>query len=470
MKTSKKILSVVLTAVLVLSTFSIVAFAYTRNPEEGTADFDYKFTVAKVGSVPENTETGSSEYVGDDIYAVELYAKSNVAIAQVQVPIHYNAEHFAAIMLVDGDDVYTTDDDSELYGGDGYYSTMGDGYGYAMQADGDFLKNTGMYRENGTNASSKALARCIGLGNSNAEKIEVVLEYLGKDHPNWNRYHSGLDSAPYGLANTGVVSFIINDSVYPKNAYLNCIEGIKPTTDWCKMGTVYFQRKAGVSDDECVGDQFGVLADNIYGVDGVQDRNGLGYLDTSKMENSKSPTINILENAVVEAAAGPKVDKASTAGAQVKFTAEGDGVADAFKLRIKSQITAEDWNTYFANSGTADATTNAITSVGIVAYQGTTGFNLADAKDVAKGSYVAKYSAAKTDYVQKADDSSDAYFGAIINLKHSTCTFDITYVGFVNYLDENGTEQTIFYNATAESYVAGVSTNYQKAVDAFLAK
>lgn len=161
-------------------------------------------------------------------------------------------------------------------------------------------------------------------------------------------------------------------------------------------------------------------------------------------------------------AAGPVVDKAAQ---QVKFTPDGAGVADDFKLRVKSVITDADWDAYFANTGDASATTDAIQSVGIVAYKGTTGFDGDVAKGVVNGTSAANYEAAQTTYIQKADDASDAYFGAIINLKHSTCDYDITYMGFVKYLDDSGAPQVIFYPA---SYVAGVSTNYDMAKNAFL--
>lgn len=163
------------------------------------------------------------------------------------------------------------------------------------------------------------------------------------------------------------------------------------------------------------------------------------------------------------AASGPVVDKAA---AQVKFTADGASVADEFKLRIKSVITDADWDTYFANTADTAATTDKLTEVGIVAYKGTADFDAATAKGVVNGTPAANYAAASTDYIQKADDSSDAYFGAIIDLAHSTCTYDITYMGYAKYLDGEGNAQIIFYPT---EYVAGVSTNYDAAVNTFLA-
>ena len=214
--------------------------------------------------------------------------------------------------------------------------------------------------------------------------------------------------------------------------------------------TIAFNR-ASWDDGNCyIQDE---LADGLYGA-GFCTPADLGYSE-STMFAFKDVTIHV-------GAAGPVVDKAAQ---QVKFTPAGADVADDFKLRVKSVITDADWDAYFANTGTPSATTNAIQAVGIVAYQGTAGFDAEVAKGVVNGTPAASYAAAETTYIQKVDDASDAYFGAIVNLKHSTCDYDITYMGFVKYLDDSGAPQVIFYPA---SYVAGVSTNYETAKNAFL--
>ena len=112
--------------------------------------------------------------------------------------------------------------------------------------------------------------------------------------------------------------------------------------------------------------------------------------------------------------AGPVVAKSRS---QVKMTATSDTtVADAFTFRVISTITDADWDAYFANSADAEATTNAIQRLGFVAYKGTVGFDMATAKAVAQGTATEGYDVAWTDYVQKADDSSDAYFGARLEI------------------------------------------------------
>ncbi len=169
------------------------------------------------------------------------------------------------------------------------------------------------------------------------------------------------------------------------------------------------------------------------------------------------------------ASTGPVVEKASTKGTEVKFTTNApgaDGVDDEFKLRIRSQISDADWDTYFAQTATGDESKNAITEVGVVAYQGTDGFDAETAKKVVNGEPTEKYESAGTNYIQKAGESDDAYFGAIIELKHSTCDYDITFMGYAKYLDAEGQPQVAFYKT---SEVAKVSTNYDSAVSAFKA-
>lgn len=155
---------------------------------------------------------------------------------------------------------------------------------------------------------------------------------------------------------------------------------------------------------------------------------------------------------------GPKVAKSIS---QAKFTDDGTGNPnDDFLFRVKSVISESDWDTYFANTSVAGATTDCVTNVGIVAYKGTTGFDADTAKDlVINGTAAADYTSAETDYIQKT--ATDAYFGAIIELAHSTCDYDITYMGYVRYLDAAGYAQIIFYDAEAVAYT---STGYDAAV------
>lgn len=161
--------------------------------------------------------------------------------------------------------------------------------------------------------------------------------------------------------------------------------------------------------------------------------------------------------------AGPVLTKANS---QVKMTAtSATTVEDAFQFRVISKISDADWNTYFANTGKADATTNAITKVGFVAYKGTAGFNLDTAKGVVAGTPAAGYDVATTDYIQHAD-GSDAQFGCRIDITSAETRSDVTYVAFAQYLDADGAAQVVFYDA---SYEALLATNYTGIVADYLA-
>lgn len=164
------------------------------------------------------------------------------------------------------------------------------------------------------------------------------------------------------------------------------------------------------------------------------------------------------------APAGPAVTKAKS---QVKMTAtSATTVADEFSFRVISKISDSDWDTYFKNTGVAGATTDYITAVGMVAYKGAAAFDADTAKRVVAGESVADYTAATTDYISKVSDTADAEFGAIIKANHKTLNNDVTYMGFVQYVDASGNAQTIFYETAG---TAALSTNYNTIVNAYLA-
>ncbi len=156
--------------------------------------------------------------------------------------------------------------------------------------------------------------------------------------------------------------------------------------------------------------------------------------------------------------------------AQVKMTKNSalpSGVEDQFSLRIQSVIPAEDWDRFIGNTvdkGSADK--SVVVSMGIVAYRGSSAFDEATAKNVVAGSSADGYASATTTYLQRDNSTSDAYFGAIIKLSHSTAVNDIVYMGFVNYRDENGQLQTSFYET---SYTATIASQYDSIVSRYLA-
>lgn len=184
-------------------------------------------------------------------------------------------------------------------------------------------------------------------------------------------------------------------------------------------------------------------------------RYGAAYYDSS--DASVTLTVG------TPAPAGPAVTKAKS---QVKMTAtSATKVADEFSFRVISKISDSDWDTYFKNTGVAGATTDYITAVGMVAYRGAAAFDAETAKKVVAGTPATDYSAAKTDYISKVSDTADAEFGAIIKAKHSTLTNDVTYMGFVQYVDASGNAQTIFYETAG---TAALSTDYDNIVSKYL--
>lgn len=163
-------------------------------------------------------------------------------------------------------------------------------------------------------------------------------------------------------------------------------------------------------------------------------------------------------------AEGPAVAKSRS---QVKMTATSDTtVADAFTFRVISTITDADWDAYFANTA-AGGDTSAIQRLGFVAYKGTDGFDMETAKAVAQGTATEGYDVAWTDYVQKADDSSDAYFGARLEITGADTRCDVTYVGVVEYLNADGTTAYAFYDAAEQALL---NTNYDTIVADYLAR
>lgn len=193
--------------------------------------------------------------------------------------------------------------------------------------------------------------------------------------------------------------------------------------------------------------------DSVYGYD-----DDLGYGTTANYG-----FVNATIHVGASTPAGPVVAKAKS---QVKMTATGaTTVADEFSFRVISKISDSDWDTYFKNTGVEGAKTDYITAVGMVAYKGAAAFDAETAKKVVAGSAAEDYTAATTDYISKVSDTADAEFGAIIKANHSTLKNDVTYMGFVQYVDASGNAQTIFYETAG---TAALSTNYDNIVNAYL--
>ncbi len=188
-------------------------------------------------------------------------------------------------------------------------------------------------------------------------------------------------------------------------------------------------------------------------------------VDTQRQPTSAYDlTESMVKLTVASAEEGPVVAKSRS---QVKMTATSDTtVADAFTFRVISTITDADWDAYFANTA-AGGDTSAIQRLGFVAYKGTAGFDMETAQAVAQGTATEGYDVAWTDYVQKADDSSDAYFGARLEITSAETRADVTYVGVVEYLDAEGQTAYAFYDAAEKALL---NSDYDNIVANYLTR
>lgn len=287
MVNSKKLLSLFLAVVMLFSVLTVMASAYSVGDDIADG-VNYKYTVEKVATVPE-TAAGSAEWSADNIYAVSLWMKASMGVDTINTGLHYNKTLFSPITLSDGECTYP-------YGAgldqDTYYTEMGEGAVYAYSL-GDYMNNTGMYKADGSTATTKALAKCIGLGNSNSAGVTVEAELVSPDHPLYNKWGAGLPEY------AGVLRVNLDVAGTAKAAYLNTIEGINYSTDWNKMFTFYFESIA----DDVTGAEFGIFTEDCFTVDANVDGTGSGYFVGATSYKAVRPATNISGNAVVEAAA-----------------------------------------------------------------------------------------------------------------------------------------------------------------------
>lgn len=446
---SKKLLSLFLAIVMVLSVFTVMASAYTRGPE-GTADIDVKYTVEKVGTVPE-TAAGSAEWSADNIYAVTVWMKSSKPVDTFTVPFHYNKAHFSPITLSDGECTYP-------YGAgmdqDTYYTDMGEGAVYAYSL-GDYMNNTGMYKANGTTATTKALAKCIGLGNDNSAGVGVITELVSPDHTLYNKWGAGLP------ANTGVVYASIDVACNAKTAYFNTLEGIATYTDWVNMFTLYFE---SITEDDVTGDEFGVFTDDCFTVDGNYDANGKGYYESAAAYKATRPTMNIVENAVVEAAAEPSI--VNPLKGQIRFHKDDAGEYDGgFDIRALAVITGDDFRATFGDDEAAAE--GMIKEAGFVFAAGSNvaAPNMADVKAlVENGTAAAGYEKKTVGFISKSTQPGDYVFSCIVTGMSADADYEnsLVAVGYIKYEKDNETlyayypsAQTIAFAPLFDTYFPG---------------
>ncbi len=455
MKFSKRLLSLFLAVVMLASVFTVMASAYTRVPTEGTADIDVKYTVEKVPTVPA-TDAGSFEYTADNIYAVTVWMKSAKPVDTLVVPYHFNKAHFAPIMLVD--DMGLTYPTGAGFGVDNYYANMSEGILYAYSL-GDYMNNTGMYKANGDTATTKALAKCIGIGSSQAKPIKITSELVSPDHPLYYKWGAGL------LSDTGVLYAKIDVATNEKTAYLNTISGITTDTGWNRMFTVYFETLPGVTDADVIGDEFGVFIDSEDNtLDGDYDGVGLGYFQGATNYDPLRPTMNCVSNAVITAPASPVKEKS----AQIRFNGTetaGTGSAN-FDVRTRAYISKADLATILgvaeADVETAAKAAGANLQVGFV-YQATSAgaFNIDAAKAAATaGATTGTYFVKPVTYVQRS--GSDYVWTCLITGADYADGVDslayINYNGTMYFLDAPASANFgSLYGTYYPQYVASLS-------------
>ncbi len=338
MKLSKKLLSLLLAVVMIATSLSTVAFAWTATGDiiDTDKELNIKYTVAKADSAP--MADGTATYEGDDIYAVTMWAQSNSPITGMTATVHYNKAHYAPIMLFDGDVTYPVGAEMDQ---DTWYSDMAEGTNYTYSY-GSYMNDTGMYKANGAVATTKALARYIGMGNKNHDGIKTYSELISPDHPNFGRYSAGVDTDSYGM-----IYFSVAVGAVVKSAYFNTYHNgttFAINSDWVDMGVLYFQRLPGVTDEDCVGDVFGNTAEGSFCMDGVVDNSGTLYCTTS---NTKTvPDINLVSNATVEAAEKPELI-VENYKQQIRFDKNGNDYAGTFDVRFLSTIS--NFEEYYPN-------------------------------------------------------------------------------------------------------------------------
>ena len=450
MVNSKKLLSLFLAVVMLVSTFSVMAFAYTVGPEV-SGDINFKYTVEKTDMVPE-TAAGSAEWYADNIYAVSVWMQSDDAVTGFTVPFHYNKAHFSPIMLSDGECTYPQGAGLDQ---DTYYTDMGEGALYAY-AEGDYLNNTGMYKANGTTATTKALAKCIGLGNSNSAGVTITAELVSPDHPLYSKWGAGLPE------NTGVMYAQLDVTGKAKTAYLNTISGITQDTGWNKMFTVYFETLDGVTDADVVGDEFGVYTADCFTVDGITDEYA-GYFTAATTAIVGNPNKNVVENAVVEAAAEPSI--VNPLKGQIRFHKDENGDYDGgFDIRALAVITGDDFAATFGDEAAAESM---IKEAGFVFAAGSnvSAPAIADVKAlVENGTAAAGYTKKTVSFISRSTDPGNYVFSCIVTDLSADADYEnsLVAVGYIKYEKDGQTlyayypsAQTIAFAPLFDTYFPG---------------
>lgn len=443
---SKKLLSLFLAVVMGLSVFTVMASAYTMTGAVVDGNINVKYTVAKVDSVPE-TAAGSAAWAADNLYAVTVWMQSVQGVPTFTAPVHYNKALFAPVMLSDGECTYPVGAGLDQ---DTYATDMGESAVYAYSL-GDYMNNTGMYKADGSNATTKALAKCIGLGNANSAGIDVIAELVSPDHALYNKWGAGLPE------NTGVLYVNLDVASKTKTAYLNTVEGITPSADWVNMFTFYFETLPGVSDADVIGEEFGVYTADCFTVDGCTDEKA-GYFTGATTAIIANPEKNVVSNAVIEEAKEPSPVYAK--GSQIRFNGtEADGAKANFDVRTRAALTTADFNTICGSEDNAKALATAgKLQVGFVYTAGT--MDVATAKAVATGTAADGYYNKTVTYIQSTG-SEYVWTCLITNADYAGAVQALGYIivdGTAYYFDAASTTTfSSLYDVYYPQYAASLS-------------
>lgn len=419
MKKTVKILSIFLALVLTLTAFMIPVAA------ENAAGASFRMELTPV--VGETDTTGvKSEDAG--IYKLTMYLTATEKIAGIILDMNYDESIFVPVDYNMGQIVYeyTCDDTYKS----AYYNLLGS------------LGDTQAYGPTGEPVSSRPLY--YGGSHAMASKSIKV-----------ERKAQGVICFSYQIGNATLMPGKETDEPIVE-VYLKLQPGADPNGAKFSFGDGETVLSNGLVSSKSVAYDTSPTLGKFFMTHGSHAQN---ILDLTSIP---TPDYTYMAAPVVT---GPVVAKSK---AELKFTlTSATTVAEPFTFRVTSVITDADWDAYFKNTA-AGGDTDAIQRLGFVAYKGTDGFDMDTAKAVAQGTETAGYEAAWTDYVQKADDNSDAYFGARLEITSEETRTDVTYVGVVEYLDADGVTAYAFYDAEQEALLDQNYTTYvQQYVDTY---
>ena len=380
MRISKKILSVVLAVLMLVSVCMVPSSAAALDGTEDASKINVKYEVTQ----PESIYDGSLEAVDGNIYAVTVYAKAAYGINVLQVPLYFDADLFAPIMWAD-DDPWG----NEAAGVDGWYDNNGEALIYDF-GKGEAWSDTSWYRTNGNTATSTGNARFIGLGNAS---VTAPLMYKAEYVESTNtEIYDAYTGSPDDKFDGYMYCFFLNNQ--SKTAYMNGIAN-KVVTDYVSMMTIYFIRQEGVTAEECVGAEFGWAEGGDWLTQTNWDTSGSpSYFASTYVEGK--PGAKYVSNAVVEAAAEPSPVVAKSS--QIRFNGVETDEDFTFDVRTRAAMTAADFAAICGDDATAK---NAIESVGFVYADSSVGLTLADAQAAVAGTSVDGAVVVEVEHIQK---------------------------------------------------------------------